>query len=255
MVRWLAIVGMACCGQGAVTAVPPPPKLDPATALSGGSNEALASQLRGFVLEFLPDPLYEDAKKWGMQKPGPRGKPKNDGRWLRYRITGRHLPQTLRLRIDQVKKEATRTTFQILINFDATVLLDRQRWAMGTRLYSGSTRARFQVHLLMNCELTSRIEKTRGWLPDMIFRLRVTDSLFKHDHVVVEHTAGVGGDAARLLGDLMLGIVKAARPNLERDLARKVNAAIVKAGDTKEVRINLAYLLAGKKPTLPSRSK
>ena len=55
---------------------------------------------------------------------------------------------------------------------------------------------------------------------------------------------------AKVLGEVMLGAVKAAKPNLERELAAKINAAVVKAGDTKEVRVSLADLLAGKKPTL-----
>lgn len=220
-------------------AAPPPLKHDDA---------ALAQQLRGIILDFLPDPLYEDSKKWGKQKAGPRGNLRNDGRWLRYKITGRDLPQTLKLQIGEVTKEAALTRFRVIIDFDANVLLERQTWKLGARLYSGSTRARFHARLVMHCELTSKVEKAKGWIPDVVLRLRVVKSEFQHDKVVVEHTAGVGGDAAKILGELMIETVKLARPDLEKRLADKMNAAILKAGDTKEVRVNLSDLLAGKKP-------
>ena len=218
-------------------AAPPPPQPRPE------QTEMLARQLRGFVLEFLPDPLFEDVKKWGQQKRGPGGKLRNEGRWLKYRITGRDLARTLQLRVTDHVKEGGLTKFRVLIDFDAGVLLERQTWKAGLRLYSGSTRARFHIHLALGCELTSRAEKGKGWFPEMVFRLKVTSSEFRHNSVVVEHTAGLGGDAAKLLGEAVLEVVKAVKPNLERDLATKVNAAILKAGDTKEVRVSLEDLL------------
>ena len=218
-------------------AAPPPPQPKPE------QTEALAKQLRGFVMEFLPDPLFEDAKKWGQQRRGPGGRMKNDGRWLKYRIVGRDLAQTLQLRVTDHVKEGGLTKFKVLIDFDAGVLLERQTWKAGLRLYSGSTRARFHIHLALGCELSSRAEKGKGWFPEMVFRLKVTSSEFRHSSVVVEHTAGLGGDAAKLLGEAVLEVVKAVKPNLERDLAAKVNAAILKAGDTKEVRVSFEDLL------------
>ncbi len=216
--------------------------------------ETLARHLRAFVLEFLPDPLFEDGKKWGMQKPGAGGKLKNHGRWLKYRIAGRDLAQTLQLRVMDLVKGEGPTRFRVVIDFDAGALLERQTWKMGLRVYSGSTRARFHVHLALDCEMTSRLEKGKGWFPEVIFSLKITGSEFRHDKIVVEHTAGVGGDGAKLLGDLLLEILKAVRPNLERDLATKVNAAIRKAGESKEVRLSFDELL-GKSAKPPAQKK
>lgn len=241
MASQLLLVALAVAAPSARPAAPAAPARPE-------QSEALARQLRGFVLDFLPQPLFEDAKRWGMQKRGASGKLRNDGRWLKYAITGRDLERTLRLRVEEMVKEVNGPTrFKVVIDFDAGVLLERQTWRMGARLYSGSTRARFHVHLELRCELTSRVETGKGWFPEMVFRLKVTDSEFRHGDVVVEHTAGVGGDGAKVLGELMLGIVKAAKPNLQRDLAAKVNAAILKAGDSKEVRVSLDELLGGKK--------
>jgi hypothetical protein len=63
---------------------------------------------------------------------------------------------------------------------------------------------------------------------------------------VVEHIAGLGGEAAKLLGDAARGSIKQWRPSMEHELLAKANVAIVKAGDTKEVRVSLSKLL-GKK--------
>jgi hypothetical protein len=64
-----------------------------------------------------------------------------------------------------------------------------------------------------------------------------------YDHLVVEHMAGVGGDAAKVLGEAVYATVRGLRPSLERNLLAKANAAIVKAGDTREVRVSLLSLL------------
>jgi hypothetical protein len=77
-------------------------------------------------------------------------------------------------------------------------------------------------------------------MPDMIFRLRVTQADVNYDHFVTEHIAGLGGDAARLLGD---ALQKVLRPTLQKKILPKANIAIVKAADTKEVRLSLAGLL------------
>src|SRR5262245_40994637 len=229
--RWLVVAVLTVLGvtAGPVRAVSPPP-------LPQGSEAeaALAKQLRNFILDALPDPLYEDAKHWGQQKRGPRGKMKNDGRWHKLRITARNPAQELTLDVKDLEKAPGRTAFTFVVTFPAVVLLERQTWAMGARLYSGSTRARVRVGLILICEVLTRVEKSKGWIPDMVLRFRVLQSAFNYTDLVVEHTAGVGGDAAKVLGDMMISLVKAAKPNLERDLKRKANEAILKAGDTKE---------------------
>ena len=223
-----------------VVAVAPPEKA------SAEESAALAGQLRTLILQLLPDPLYTDDKKWDLQKKGPRGKMRNDGRWMKIRIAPKAIDQTLKLTINDMVKEKARKTFAIDLSFDAQVDLERQTWNLGVRLYSGSTRARVRVKMALNCELVTRVEKSGSWLPDMIVRLRVLSSSFGYDDLVVEHTAGVGGDAAKVMGEMMLGIVKQAKPSLERKLIEKANAAVVKAGDTKEIRVSLADWLNGK---------
>jgi hypothetical protein len=230
--------------------------------LGGGSVDALAGALRGFLVKALPSPLYEDTRHWGLQKSVSevkwRGKGihvypekievmKNDGRWWKVCVTAERLADTLVLDLrDAQIIECGRMTFTTFVSFDTNIEFDRQVWRVGHRTYSGSIRARLRVKLTLRCEATAQLDGNGGLLPDAVFRLRVLQAESGYDNFVVEHIAGVGGEAAKLLGDAAHGTIKQWRPSMERDLLAKANAAIVKAGDTKEVRVSLAKLL-GKK--------
>jgi hypothetical protein len=228
-------------------------------ALGGGSVDALAGTLRGFLIKSLPNPLYEDTRHWGMQKPVRevkwRGKGvhvhpenievlKNDGRWWKVRVTGERLADTLVFDLrDTQQPEPGRLTFTAFISFDTHVDFDRQIWHSGRRTYSGSIRARLRIKLTLHCEATARLDGGDGLLPDAIVRLRVLQAESGYDNFVVEHIAGLGGEAAKLLGDAARGSLKQWRPSMERELLARADAALVKAGDTKEVRVSLSKLL------------
>ena len=100
-----------------------------------------------------------------------------------------------------------------------------------------------RLKLNLKCEATSRWEKTGGFLPDALFRVRILQADARYDKLVIEHVAGIGGEAAKVLGDLFKGSLEQWRPSLERELLAKADAAIVKAGDTKEVRVRLSSVL------------
>jgi hypothetical protein len=120
------------------------------------------------------------------------------------------------------------------------IVLERQTWLRGVRLYSGSTRARVKISLSLACEAVTRLETPKGaTLPEVVFRFRVINSFLHYEDLVIEHTAGVGGDTAKYLGELVLSIIKQVKPSLERKLFERANAAILKAGDSKEIRIGL----------------
>jgi hypothetical protein len=245
----LLLVVMIGLASPAVRAAPPPPKkIDPSEALSAlaesKSSGGLAGNLKPFLLDNLPDPLFEDARKWGKQKKGPLGRMKNDGRWWKVSVTGRDLEDTLVVEVRDVQKpDEGKKTFTLFIMFDATVLLERQTWKLGVRVYSGSTRARVRFRLKLDCEVETRVETPKGgWLPETIFRLHVAKADFSYDNLVVEHTAGLSGELAKVLGDAVIGGMKRWKPSLERHLIEKANAAIVKAADTKEVRVGLSSL-------------
>jgi hypothetical protein len=217
----------------------------------------LSSDLRGLVLQFLPNPLYEDTKHWGGQKDVANGitwrgrglhvhpevqyKLKNHGVWWKVRVTGDGNSLVLQLR-DKHQPEPGRMTFAAFIAMNTDVEYERQTWDEGARLFSGSVRARMRVVLTLQCEATSKVEPKPKGPPDLVFRLRVVKSDFRYEDLVVEHVPGLGGDAAKLLGEAALASVKQWHPSLERKLLDKANAAILKGGDTKEVRVSLSKL-------------
>jgi hypothetical protein len=253
---WLLTVGsLLSASAPAAWASPstsPPP---------GVSSQALAASLRGLMLQFLPTPLYEDHSHWDQKKAVEetkfRGKglkiraekvtvQKNHGVWYKVLVTTPMLNETLVFDVrDLHQVDAEHLRFNLFLAFNANVDYDRQRWEKGLRLWSGSVRARMRVMLTLNCEVQTRVEKTDKLLPDMVFRLRVLTSDLKYDNLTVTHVPGIGGDLAQALGDGVHSSVKQLRPSLERKLLDKANAAIVKAADSKEVRVSLAKFFGG----------
>jgi hypothetical protein len=258
---WLALVGL---GLGAGLGRGDPPAIKPLTPgaalnlLGSNTTAALAGNLRGYLLQALPDPLLEDRQHWGRQKPVREVKwrgqglhvhaevqevPRNDGHWWKVLVTASNPADTLVLDLRDVQQpEPGRLTFTTFVSFDTHVEYDRQNWQEGRRLYSGSVRARMRVKLTMRCEATGRLEG-KGLLPEAVVRLRVVQADLGYDNFVVEHIAGVGGELAKILGDAARSGVRQWHPSLERNLLARANEAIAKAGDTKEVRIGLASLL------------
>jgi hypothetical protein len=271
---WVAavVIGM---GGGIACGVPAPPlkNIGPGAALGildPHSAPALAGNLRAFLLEALPEPLFEDTKQWGMQASVRRLKWRgqglgvhleeeevlvNEGHWWKVKVTANNPKDTLVVDLRDVKHpEPGRMTFTAFVAFDTHVDYDKQNWRGGVRLYSGSVRARMRVKINLGCEVTARLEG-QGFLPDAVIRLRVVASEVGYENFVVEHVPGMGGEAAKVLGNAARAGMQQWRPSLERRLITRANEAILKAGDTKEIRLGLSALL-GKKddpPAAPGR--
>ena len=232
-----------------------------AAALAGSpSTSALADNLRAVLLDVMPDPLYQSDSHWGGQrlvtdrlKLHAHGLHvsveavkalKNDGRWWKVKATGVRLPDTLALELRDVRRgDDGRTTFTAFLAFDARVEYDQENWERGLRLFSGSAAARMRVNLTLRCEATMKLEPNGTLLPDAVFRLRATEAKLGFDHFELEHIAGVGGDLAKLIGEAAKAALEQWRPSLERNLLNKADAAVVKAADTKEVRVSVMKLL------------
>jgi hypothetical protein len=227
----------------------------------------LADTLRGLLLKNLPDPLVESKTGWGEQREVAIGlkwerkglvrfRPevmrdlKNDGHWQKVTVTASEPDKSLSLKIGNVKPADGKTTFDAAVGLDVRLKYEQQVWAGGKRVYAGETRCRCHADVKLAVELTTRLEPKAGAvLPDLAFRVRVTQADLSYRDLVCEHTLGVGGDAARVLGDAAHEFVKKVKPDLEKDLLAKANAAIVKAADTKEVRVEFDKLLTGKATT------
>jgi hypothetical protein len=230
----------------------------------GGSTDALAGILRGMVIRAMPVPLYEASPGWGHQAPAARGvkwtngkvlpvrpeimySDKNQGTWRKIKVTADNVANSLVFDIRDVRPaEPGRLGFTVFVAFDAHLDYRQQIWEAGLRLSDSSVRARFRVKLTLNCEATTRLESNIVFVPELVVRLRVVQSNLQLDNIVVEHIAGLGGQAAKMLGETVQKGIHQWHPSLEKKLVQKANAAIVKAADTKEVRLSLFQLM--KKP-------
>lgn len=246
----LTILLLLFAAPGLFAQTPPAPE---------ASIEQLGGLLKPILIDNIPKVLHESSDNWGHQVNVPVGvkweglKPivqkslRNHGKWTRLTITARDLKHTLDLKIHDVKNvNAEKQTFKVYLTFQMGVEYEQQNWESGARLWSGSVRARAQVKLEMDCENIIRVELDKNYLPEFILRARATGATLSYDKLVVEHINGVGGDAAKVIGAAVHDVVKRAKPSLERDLLAKANAAIVKAADTKEIRIGFGSLLKKK---------
>jgi hypothetical protein len=237
----------------------------PAAADPGDTPSAaeLSSVLRSLLKTALPDPLVQSSSNWGKQrkvfngitwerdgillKPNKQEKLKNDGVWRRIKVEAENPDKTLTLNVFNVRKpEKGKLTFDVLVTVQTKITFEQQIWESGVKLYGGSTRAKCRPLLLLRCESTTRTVKSSSFLPDVVFRMRVLDAKLSYDQFEVVHTAGIGGDPARVLGKAVHDFINQIRPSIERNMLEKANKAIVKAADTKEVKLGLGKLLDGK---------
>jgi len=256
----LALLILACPGRAQPPKKPALP--NPLSLLDSSSTAALAGNFRAALVKAMPSPLFEDAKSWGRTKEvatihwSGKGfdvhaekvrKAKKDGDWRRVRVTADNLPDTLIFDLRNLESpESGRLTFSVFVAFDARVAYDHQRWDEGLKLWDSSLTARLRTKLTLDCAVTARLDDKGELLPDAVLRLRVTKADLRYDNLVVEHAAGIGGSAAKLMGDAAHRVVNEFKPNLERDLLAKADAAIVKAADPKEIRVKLSDLLMRK---------
>jgi hypothetical protein len=246
--------------------VPAPPKAVPKhemTKAEAARAHALAKVLRELLVKNLPDPLSKSSQNWGQQKAAtvvyrrreglrvwtePVQEFRNDGVWRRYetRIAD---PEKIVLAVTELShpEEGKALVTVGVIAERVEVKFEQQVWRNGVRLYGGETRAHCKGSLLIKAEVVSKTEFKKGaFFPDVTLTVKATEAHLGYEDVVVDHTAGLDGEAANALGDFAIRIVKAVKPDLEGDLLAKANAAIVKAAGTRELRVALDSLLRKK---------
>lgn len=239
---------------GTVYAETPSKPVDPPPA------EELAKVVRTFAITALPSPLAEQLDDWGKQKnvtvgikwekngillkPKPTQGLRNDGTWRRIRVDAVDPEKNLNVMVRNVQKKGKGVmTFELVVTLPVRIKFEQQVWVAGERLYSGETRARCRPILTLQCESTTKAIKTDSFFPDITMRMRVEKADLNYDQLVVEHTAGVGGDLAKTLGKTTIDLINQWKPSLQKNLLEKANQAIVKVGDTKEIKLGLGNLL------------
>jgi hypothetical protein len=235
--------------------------LGPPVSPAQPSATALADAIRAFAVHSLPDPLYQTNKNWDHTKPTTTGlkwtgkglqskvriarSPRKDGTWRKIRITAINPAQGLRVEVRNLRQpEPGHMTFDVWAALPTRLEYQQQNWKAGVKLFDDSAQARMQLEVAVNCEVTTKLEWKGKFLPEAVFQLRVAKANVSHSHLVVEHVAGLGGEAAKLLGDVMQDAFRQWLPSLEKRLLGRADAAIEKAGNTREIRISLNNLLS-----------
>lgn len=229
------------------------------TAQDPGTPQQMTVNLRALLVRTIPANLYEARPGWGKTTQIPNGLrwtgkglhvhpevshgDRNDGTWKHIRITAEHLSDNLIVDVRNVRQtDDGKKSFDVYLAFDVQVYYLERVWQNGIKLYDGDVRAKMRVKLNLTCEATTRFETQGALLPELVFRLRVTKADFHYDNLVIEHIAGIGGEGAKVIGDAILSTLRQVHPSLERDMIAKADHAIVKAADTKEIRVGLGTL-------------
>lgn len=94
----------------------------------------------------------------------------------------------------------------------------------------------------------TKTEKVPGsFFPNVTLTIKVTDAKLFYDKLVIDHTAGLDGEDAKSAGDFVLDLVKSVKPDLEKQLLEKANAAIMKSVGSKEIKVELDKLLGARR--------
>lgn len=245
-------------GKAKAEAKPDPKATDRAEA------DALAAVLRELLQKNLPDPLTRTSQNWDHQKAvtvvkrhreglriwtEPVQEMQNDGVWRRITVRVPDSSKVVLAVLELTHPEENKMLATIGVQAERVdVHFEQQVWRSGLRLYGGETRGHCKGSLLVKVEVTTKTELKKGaFLPDVYLKMRATEAQLGYNDLVIDHTAGLDGDAAKALGDLAVKMIKSLKPDLERDLLEKGNAAIVKAAGTREVKTSLDMLLKLKK--------
>jgi hypothetical protein len=225
---------------------------------------ALTKVLRDLARKHIPDPLSKSNRNWGKQKAvtvihrhrdGLRvwseavQELRNDGHWKRTTV---RLPEPGKLAIavtELTHPEPGKMLATVAMVAERVDLrFEQQLWRNGLRIYGGESRAHCKGGLLIKAEVISKTEFKKGSiLPEVTLKLRVTDADLFYEKLVVDHTAGLDGDAARFIGEVLIDLVKTFKPDIEKELREKAEAAVVKAVGIREFRLALDQLLKPKK--------
>jgi hypothetical protein len=232
--------------------------------------EALAKVLRDLLKNNLPDPVTKSNHNWGHQKTvnatvlhrdGLRfwsetvPEMKNDGTWRRTDI---RIPDRDKVAISVPElthpEEGKMLASLSVVAERVDLHFEQQIWHNGVRLYSGETRGHCKGALSLKAEVITKTEVVKGsFFPTISLKFHIISAELYYEKLVIDHTAGLDGEAAKALGELTIQIIKAIKPHLEKELLEKADAAIVKAAQKKELTVTLDKLMAAKKKDPPKK--
>jgi hypothetical protein len=231
----------------------PQPKPEEATAI--------AKLMRDQALKQMPSPLLKSNDGWGHQKEFAVGKvllrnparvppemPRelfNDGLWRRFTVSARDPDKTLAIGFtEMVRPAADKLNVTVTVAMDIDFRMEQQMWVRGRQLYSGETRGHCKTAVQLKANVVQKtVPKPGSFVPDLMLTVTTTEAKLFYDKLVIDHTAGLDGEAANKVSELVIDLIKKLMPDLEKQLLDKGGEAIVKAAGTKEIKLELDKLM------------
>jgi hypothetical protein len=222
---------------------------------------AIAKLMRDMALKQLPTPLLKSNDGWGHQKEFAVGRvmlrnptrvppelPRelfNDGLWRRFTVSAREPDKTLAIGFtEMVRPAADKLNVTVTVALDIDFRMEQQMWVRGRQLYSGETRGHCKTAVQLKANVIQKtVPKPGSFIPDLQLTVTTTEAKLFYDKLVIDHTAGLDGEAADKVSGLVIDLIKKLMPDLEKQLLDKGGEAIVKAAGTKEIKLELDKLM------------
>ena len=248
----------------------PPPPTPMATALKAPKTPeqpkleevaGVTKLMREMALKNMPTPLVTANDGWGKTKEFAVGKlilrnperanpemPRekfNDGLWRRFTVTARDPAETLAIGITELVRPTDDTMLVTLnVAMDINFRVEQELWKRGIRIFGGETRGHCKGGVQLKAKVVQKLafNKPGSLVPDVTLVITTTDAKLFYDKIVIDHVLGLDGESAEKAGELVIDLIKAVKPDLEKELLEKGNAAIVKAAGTKEIKLELDKL-------------
>jgi hypothetical protein len=222
---------------------------------------AIAKLMREQALKNLPTPLVKSNDGWGHQKEFAVGRvmlrnpnrvapelPRelfNDGLWRRFTVSARDPEKTLAIGFTEMVRPAPdKMNVTVTVALDIDFRMEQQMWVRGRQLYSGETRGHCKTAVQLKAHVVQKtVPKPGSFVPDLMLTITTTEAKLFYDKLVIDHTAGLDGEAAEKVSGLVIDLIKKLMPDLEKQLLDKGGEAIVKAAGTKEIKLELDKLM------------
>jgi hypothetical protein len=217
------------------------------------SLNSLSSVLKNIVLQQLPaSPSFQTAHNWGHQAMVPTLQGlkivhvlKNHGNWQILHAAVPDLTHNLEFRLHDLKiHDAERLTFWVYLSAPTKFDFHEQVWQNGLRILNATGRGRLRIWADIKLETLIKIDTKGSFLPDLAITFKAVDARVNYDNLVMENINGIGGDAARITGDVVHHALHRWKPSMERHVLERAREAVLKAGQSREVHVSLAKLLS-----------
>lgn len=246
MLRPVIILGLLYCAVPALAA-------EPVTIAS--SDGGLSELVTGLVRSHLPD-QYEKRKNWGqttdvwdglhMSLDGVRLKTKrkkkqvNHGAWTMYRASLLD-PNQFSVDVQNLRRlDDGRAAFDAEFYAPLAVFGRINQWQFGVQLISLSADAEARVRLKVTCAVQTRLEKSTGFVPDVVFEPEVVAAQVLLEEFRLKRISQLHGPLVKELGEEAHDLLQDEIDDRNAEIVAKLNKQIAKQQG--KLRISLSEL-------------